>query len=267
MQDAGDWLKEHGRRVIRIASGGEGDPDEGLEATVIAANAISLLLKVRTGNRVVAVKVFDPANRSSSEGFQRELGVIEALAGTGLVPGLKGYSVADAFLVMPWIEGVTLGEALVEAGVPSAAFELGRWFGQFERHMPREVYEANWGDYLGAYAEPGIGSVIDSHGPFLRRLPIAERRIAKNDAFLGNFLKPENGTIIGIDFEAAAFKPPGWDLLLTGRYLARLAPSRIGDIADNLVRGYANPAGLVESEDLNALIRVFCLHTAIGRGP
>lgn len=236
--DPTDFLKEFAPTVA-VAMGFDPAVSCSLEVQVLRATPGALTLSVRSAEVERVVKHFSSHSLEGLSAYRRERYMLRILRGTGLVPSLVSHSDAARLLVMAKIKGRTLRDALLAGDAEGLCRSVGRWLADFAGASPGRDAHGSWADHLGRYQALAESPAIVGERSFLEMLPIERTVIAKNDGALANLLVSVDEQIVGIDFEQAAAKPLGWDLLLTGRALARLQPMEANGIAGWLAEGFA----------------------------
>jgi predicted Ser/Thr protein kinase len=255
------WIKRHGRAVYQAL--GKESFDGAFRVRTIASGRHSLVFELTAGGRRVLVKSFDPDWDGSPRALKREAACLSRLGPAGLSPSIKGFDEDALFFVSDFVDGSTISEELDEASLTRKARDMGHWFARFSALMPaRTIAHTSWLEYLDRYDAVLTHQERDIHRDMLSALPIERTVIAKNDGFLGNFIVAEDGSLVGIDFESATYKPLGWDILINARVLARRFPGRIDDIASALVAGWNQGTDCIGKEDLRRLAVSFALLTA-----
>lgn len=252
------WIARHGATVMASIPGMDALPAEaGVE--VLSRRDGRMVLQLAAGGQAWVVKAFDPAAAESALAHQRERSVLRALAGTGLSPRLHAYSRAELWLLTDRIDGAPLVTWLDGRRRAQAARLLGRWLAAFAGQLEAQGRDepADWDSYLAAsgVAAPGFAD-----------FPISRRVIARNDAALGNFIVEAEGRLVGLDYEAAALKPLGWDVLLAARRLWRRFPAEGPALADALVEGWGVGTDTLTQDDFARLVRHFAANAAFGHG-
>jgi hypothetical protein len=229
---------------------------------VLKQNETGVVIRLTVGETSFIVKAFDPSLPDSDWRLDREVNVLLALKGLSLVPTLIAYQETQKYLVMQDIKGQTLTEFLTPENLAHVSFRLGTWFRIMSERTPSQDKATNWSTYLGKYPDWITPEDMDKLGLFLSDIPITTFTINKNDAFMDNFLRTEDGYLIGIDFESTTLKPTGWDLLVTARTLGRKFPDRTAEIAAHLVGGWGPEIDGVPAEKFCELVQIFAKKTA-----
>jgi hypothetical protein len=121
---------------------------------------------------------------------------------------------------------------------------------------------SDWYTYLQYYSRVMARLDYSDHEEFLSSMPIKTRLIAKNDAYLGNFMVSDNGRMVGIDFEKAQLKPYGWDILVTARILLRKFPNKMMELTEALVNGWGQGTDCMDMDEFLKLTRIFAASSA-----
>lgn len=219
------------------------------------------MLSLQLGKRDVVVKIFRHLEEAE-QAVRREVAVLQRLTNTELVPQLRAYNLNCHFLAMDYIDGEALVYEIDANNAIEVARRLGRWFASFSELMKRKRLPDSWLGYLDRYETVLTADERRRYQAFLASLPIEEHAIAKNDAYLGNFVTTKDNRLVGIDFDAAVFKPVGWDILLTARVLAQKFPSRIEEVVRALVEGWGGGTDTISAEDFERLAMCFAFCTA-----
>lgn len=228
-----------------------------MRVRLLSINEKSLVLRIWMSGETCIVKAFDPEYPKAAQAFEREVGVYQTLADTGLIPGIRAANRAEGVMVVEYVEGRSLTAALHD-GDPNALAQLwGQWLAEFTRGMPTRSAETTWFDYLQNYDLPALQTMMVAQQDSLKAAPIHALGIAQNDAFPDNFIVTPGGTFCGLDFEAASLKPVGWDLLLAARILGLRFPDRIADVTHHLLDGWGRPVGAVPVRDFAPICALF----------
>ena len=215
------------------------------------------VLKLTLGARTAAVKVFDRESASARDAYDREVTLLRALNGTGLSPRLLGYSKDDLFVVMEWIEGQTLKQVLRARADRQLGIALGTWFAGFAVAVPAKPDDTDWYSYLAKLEEFGHGAALQDRRRVLEQMPVRAISIAKNDAYLANFLISPEQHLTGIDFGESRRKPLGWDILLTARSLHFALGDEAKPVIDGMVKGWCDNAEGFDKPEFGKLVRLF----------
>ena len=210
----------------------------------------------------VVAKVFDKRNPDTVRNFEREISVARVLSGTGLSPPLLHISEEARLAVFSYQTGRAVSEVLTSENVPIYAEKIGQWLKKFYHYMPKRKAEASWIDYLSRYSELNTSYIVDHLSSAPDHYSISFESIARNDMHMSNFLVGGNDTLVGLDFEASAFKPVGWDILLAARVLSLEFPEKTDTVAKNLVVGWGGEVGDLPAGRFENLCKTFVGATA-----
>ncbi len=255
------WLRLHGVIAAKAVAGSD-DVSGSVQVKTLQLNERCLTIHMNVGNRSGVIKAFNPALTQSRQSIDREVSILGALKGTGLVPELMAVSQKNHFFVSGFVAGSTQLKEIDERNVVSVACDLGQWFAEFSNRMPSAEVKSNWFEYLSRYDEVLTKEEREQHREVLSKLPILKQVISKNDAHLSNFIRQSDGRLVGFDFEAAMKKPMGWDILLTARVLAKQFPGQIEEIVTALVEGWGQGTDQIDQAEFRQLVMVFTLATA-----
>lgn len=200
----------------------------------------SVVYRIEGGKQHVVMKRFDFASPGAQSRFTREKQMLTLLRDNLPVPKLLHYQDELGILLMKEVEGSPLASDPEPGALEQFCQSLGVWIAQLAELAPREAAEGTWWSYLERTGIVEGSQFIEENRNLLERIPIEFHAIAHNDGSLSNFLLTPDGTLYGIDFEQAAFKPAGWDLLLAARALAQRFPDRTDLIVDQLVAGFGS---------------------------
>ena len=258
------WIAQYGATLAKGLS--TGLLHAPVRVTTIRRTDTCLVLDIAPGTERFLVKAFNPSDPESQNLVTREINCLTALRGSGLVPDIALACPEHRFLAMTFIEGPRLLDTMEPSGLDAVSVELGAWFARFTRRMPGRPTHTTWLDYLSRYPALADRSATRAARELLSSAAIGRLSIAKNDAFLGNFLRARTGELIGIDFETAAFKPFGWDILDTARVLCRRYPQRADEVVAGLIRGWGQGTESLSAEAFSEIARCFVRATALGAG-
>jgi len=259
----GEWMRENARDVLKaMYPDGGADPD--LRVMPYVSTYERLVLKVRSGSRTVILKAFSTEHKAAMVALHREAAVLTKLNGTSLCPELIHFSAAGKWIMLDFVDGPILEEVITEDTVIAQARSLGDWYRRYTDCLDTYAIEesSTWLDYLQGYDVIQKVAIKPEQETFLARLPIQRRLVAKNDAYLGNFLLGPNETPLGIDFEKSRMKPYGFDILVTGRMLVSMFPHMLPQMTDALVDGFGRGTDTMSQDDLLQLTRLFAASTA-----
>lgn len=266
--DVDSVLKRCGPQISQVLSPADGARPFGPQASsrlrikVLARSSDAIVARISLEGKSCVLKAFNPDLLESRWRTEREVQVLKVVRTRGLAPDVLAYSMVHSCVVMEFVEGTVMSDYLTADNLAHAAHRLGTWFRVFNSHMPVKPKPTDWNAYLRKYENLLTPDEMDRHGPFFASLPIEQLAVAKNDAFLQNFMRSSSGRLIGLDFESAMVKPVGWDLLVTGRVLAQRFPDRIVDIARALVGGWGSSVGAVPAPDFARFVSFFAGATA-----
>jgi hypothetical protein len=220
-------------------------------------NEKCLVFRVGMDTSQIVAKVFDRDNPDTVWSFEREISVARRISDTGLSPALLHVSEDTRMAVFSYQRGSAVSEALTSENVQIFAEQIGRWLREFYGHMPKREAKAGWIDYLSRYNELDASYIDDYLNSMSEHYTISSAAIARNDMHLSNFLVGEDNALFGLDFEASAFKPVGWDILLAARVLSHRFPEQIDTIAKSLVAGWGGDVGDVPAPKFERLCGAF----------
>ena len=259
---AESFVSRFGPRVARMMARGGAVPSK-LTVRQLKRSDHSLTMRLDHAETTMVVKAYDNTNAAARNACRHEIPILMALRGTGLAPAIRGYSVKDSFFATDFVSGETILELPEDQLEPTLiARKIGAWLAEFGTLAPTQTAQTNWLDYLRGYADLDLTRLTPEHREFLGGLPITALSIAKNDAHLSNYLLTPADELIGLDFEAAAFKPVGWDILLTARTLALRWPEVFGQVLTALISGWPANDGVMKRTDLRKLATLFAGLTA-----
>lgn len=211
------------------------------------------------------LKLFDgPGGR---EAYKRERDMLVLMRETRLVPRLKLFCFARRFLLTE-PAGRPLGPAQLEAwGADEFGYMLGAWHARFEAAAPSERSGGTWADMV---QDAGFARHLDTlpgAEARLRAIPVIGLTVAANDAALHNFLVDETEALRRCDFEAACFRPRGWDFLRARHAVMQRFPDRAAEILAGMAEGFAaHHRGGLRIGELTAVGDVlFCVFARAGR--
>jgi Ser/Thr protein kinase RdoA (MazF antagonist) len=258
-----DWIRRNGPAVARTVFPDGRFPCD-IDVAVVARRAGRMVLRVEADGEAVAVKAFDPADPVARAAFGRERAALRALTGSGLAPAVRAEGRREPFVILDWIEGKPLVRAFDPRDAAARAGALGHWLAACAGRMAPHGRDADldWQRYLACYPDLKDDSTLAGARGFLEALPIRRLAIAHNDAVPGNFLVHPDGSLTGIDFEAAALKPLGWDVLLAARMLARRFPGAGRRLCDALVDGWGQGTECLPEDAFRRLVQLFAQATA-----
>jgi hypothetical protein len=169
----------------------------------------------------------------------------------------------EPFVISDWIVGSPLSDRLDADRAKGFARQLGAWLAAYSGQMDSHGVDAalNWRDYLSKYEIFKENEMRDPELAFLRDLPLKRQIVARNDAAPANWIVTDNGTLCGIDFEAAALKPYGWDVLLAARDLARRFPVAALGLCDALIDGWDHGTESLPKSTFRQLVHLFACRT------
>lgn len=250
------WVRANAARIVRFLVPFEGTPPQ-LEIETVRRSEGQITFLFSVGARKAVVKAFDPSRKDARARCEREVACARILNGTGLVPQAIGHSEDTSHIIFEHISGQSLSEAMTRFNVQDIARAMGDWYGALHSSVPQKDSPTTWFDYLGKYGE--FREVIKEPQirHTLKEMPIASVALCRNDAHLSNFILGDDDRLVGFDFEAAAMKPEGWDILLAARYLGRRFPQQIEAITWALVVGWGDGAGPVSQHRFLWLTRLF----------
>jgi hypothetical protein len=240
------------------------DPNKQLPmaAKLLSHNEKSVVMRIKMHCKSLIVKAFDRTNPETVWSFRRELSVAQRLGSNGLAAKVISYNEDQRFIVFEFLDGVPLAEILIDTNITKWCKNLGRWYAAFSDRMPSRKVESDWLTYLRLYKEPAIKSLVEQHSELLSRYSVTDVRIAKNDAFMHNFLVTKEKGFLGVDFENSKAKPIGWDLLLATRVLAKEFPNKIDEISENILKGWEDSVGSIPSAEFAEFCVLFAEATS-----
>lgn len=254
------WMAKSGSVLTEALVNG---PVQGpIQVRTIRETDARLVFEIALGTRRFLVKAFDPNHPNSQKSVMREITCLTSLRASALVPEIELASPERRFLVMTFIDGPRLLDGIEPSTLDTVSVELGAWFARYAQLMPARPTRTTWFDYLSKYGALAETDAIEEARDFLSSAEVGQLMIAKNDAFLGNFLRARSGDLIGVDFEAAAFKPLGWDILDTARVLAKRYPQRADEVVAGLIRGWGRGTERLSPDEFAKVARCFVRATA-----
>ena len=134
---------------------------------------------------------------------------------------------------------------------------MGDWYGALATMVPDREVRTTWFDYLAQYSVFHDRLQDRTTRLILSEMPISRFALCRNDAHLSNFVLAADGRLVGFDFEAAALKPHGWDILLAARDLGRRFPQYIPELTTALVEGWGGGCDEVSARRFLWLARLF----------
>lgn len=255
--DLSDLLSRHGAALAACLPGGP--PRDGqIGGSVLARRRGRVVLRLSGAEGTAVLKVFG----AEDEGYAREARMLGLLEGTALAPALLGRVAAARTLVLEDVPGTRLDDAGSPGLARAEAGALGRWLAGMAAALPGDPDPDDWATHLARL--PGQGAALAQMAAASGAAPPGALRLCRNDGHLGNTLRRPDGRLVGIDFEAAALRPEGWDLLLAARSLHRRYPTASeGPVAD-LVAGWcaARGDGAEAAQALHRLALGFARMTA-----
>lgn len=245
-------LQACGAQIAEVLPGGPplGRP---IDTQVLSRRNQRLVLRIAGADGAVIVKAFAP-NASGTAGYRREREVLTLLAPTTLGPRLLATLDDAAVLVMTEVPGQALDDRNNLPLARDTAAALGHWIAAFERQMPLQAppqtmlmtspvtspatSPATWAAHFARMSEPGLAQLVHRQADMLNALPPVQFGLARNDGHLSNMRWSAASGMVGYDFEAAAWHPLGWDLLLAARALNRRYPTAARAPITALVEGW-----------------------------
>lgn len=257
------WLERNGDNLV-TAIFPDGFSDTNFSAKTFTYTHDRMVLGITAGEKMAVVKAFNGHLKSAVVARYRELSVLTALENTDLIPKVLAYDQKANWILSDFVEGVDLETHINGDNAVFFAHALGKWYAAYTIKVSMHATEepTNWGDYLNAYDEFQRANLSDTDCELLRKLPIMKRLVAKNDSYLRNFRVDENGGVVGFDFEKAASKPYGYDILATGRILVRMFPHMMLELTEALVDGWGQGTDTISFKDMLEVTRIFALTTA-----
>ncbi|WP_114284666.1 hypothetical protein [Candidatus Halocynthiibacter alkanivorans] len=255
-------VSKFGAGIAKQISGLETKPSE-LNVRILKTSESAIVLAASTGHTHQLVKIYLTENKAGVTGFDRETGALIVARESGLTPHLLSYSLARKILIMEFIQGQSLAEMLTAGNCQALCFKLGRWLARFGKLTKAPVQPQSWHDYLIQCGTGPDSEVINQSRAFLQDFLIEDYALAKNDSAPGNWVVTPQGEFKGIDFEFAAHKPYGWDLLLTARSMVRLFPQFANELCEALCKGFCQ-SGAGRYDQFLALSKIFVAHTLSG---
>lgn len=253
---AKDWLAQHGHRVARLMLGGGGVAGD-IDIRVLQRWRGGIIMSATAGREKLAIKVFDPAAPESRAAFERETSMLMALRGTALVPDIKAMSRKDLFIVSTWQARKTLLDCLQTENRHAWMVRLGEWYAAYSKAVPSKAAQTNWFAHLSRYDVFRDGEALTDHEASLSGMPVTRFEIAKNDAYLRNFVVTGDDVLLGIDFESATLKPFGWDVLITATDLLSAFPAHAEELVAAFVSAWAEHAGVPDPDSYRALAMLY----------
>lgn len=247
------WFSHSSREIARgIAHLAPQATDVALR--MVKASNASVSFVVEAAGNAFFGKAFNPNATASRAMYEREIACRDRLKTTDLAPRLLFYSNPGKFLVTELVEGSE------PADTPEPVCrEIGSWYARFAQMMPKKTARSDWLSYLERHGLFADADVPEGVRTTLGGMPIAETAIARNDAHLSNFVICEERRLVGFDFEAARYKPVGWDILLTARLLRQRNPQRFEPMLDALLDGWAAGADQMDGDEFRFLADTFSM--------
>jgi len=258
-----EWLRVHLMEAARAMFPNGPMPDN-FEATPYVHSYERIVLKMEAGEKATIIKAFNPEHPSAMQAHYREAAVLANVNRRKLVPDILHHSSSGKWIMSVFIEGAQLEDLINADTVVAYARDLGEWYARYTDILDLQASEetSTWLAYLGNYEVIRDTGLKPSEESFLASLPIRRRLVAKNDANLCNFLVTDRAELLGIDFEKAALKPYGYDILSTARILVQLYPHLMLDITGAIVDGFGRGTDVMSQDQLLALTRLFSSLTA-----
>ncbi len=256
-----DLMRVHGTQLARFLVSRDKNATQ-IHAEELRRSDASVVFKVAAGTTQILVKAFDPSLNDAMQSWKREVGCQTALSQTGLIPPMIGHSEKDLLVISTWQDGHDLRQVLSPDTLEATAHSLGTWYRNFTGKVQSQPVNTNWYDYLMNYSAQGLDADFAPFAPLLQSVEIHEMTIAKNDAHLSNFISDPDGKLIGIDFEEAALKPVGWDILLTARVLQRQFPLKTSVFLPALLQGWGQSDREPPLRDFAKIAEIFAQKTA-----
>ena len=254
------FLKRYGPVLARTIAGPQAPPARQMDVKVLKSGPDALTLTVALGGEKHVVKHFSE-RPDGARAYQHERDALREFSSTGLVPKLLQYSDAPRILISSHVAAPTARSVVAPDKLAQQCRDIGRWLGAFCAASPSQPAEGDWGAYLARYVAVRDAGVLKDARDFLASFPLRRFVLAKNDGALTNLLMCPDGLVFGVDFEKAARKPQGWDLLLTVRAMVRLLPRHADDVAGWMADGFAE-AGPGQAKEWAALARIFVIACA-----
>ena len=247
-------------RVIAAFLEGEPLPDR-IDVELVKANRTSVAARVIVGSHIFILKLFAQEGLQSEVFYQREKGALMALRGHSVVPRLLGYCDHRRFLMMQQVPALEQIAAQDMLGWEGFAFEIGAWLGRLDRASPARPAHGNWASYLARYGDQLCLESAPVAQDILSRIPLCGQSLAQCDAALSNVVFRPDGSVIGVDFEQARFRPRGWDFAMYFISLVERMPDHAEDVLAALSDGFFNEhRGALLPEELCTVARlVLCL--------
>ncbi len=257
------WFDLHGDAVAAAMFPDDAVPED-FEVAAIIKRPDRFVARITAGDTINLLKGFNADEMAGDVQTDRELALQLALKETDLAPRIHAYNQQDKWVLTEWIEGVMLERLVKEDNATDYAVELGSWFAEYTDVMQRHggSNASDWFSYLQRYRKYVPRLDYTDHRSILENFPLRTRLIAKNDAYLGNFLLSDDGRLVGIDFEKAQLKPYGWDVLVTARVLVRKFPHMMLELTEAIVEGWGQGTDCIEQDEFLELSRIFASSSA-----
>ncbi|WP_164726764.1 aminoglycoside phosphotransferase family protein [Shimia sediminis] len=247
-------------RMIAAALEGEPLPDR-IDIELVKANRTSVTTRALLGTRTFILKLFAREGLQSELYYQREKGALMALRGRGVAPRLIGFCDQRHFLMMQAVPTLEHAQAQARLGWLGFAREIGAWLGRIDRAAPGRPAHGNWATYLSRYTDQLCLENAPVAQDILSRIPLCGQSLAQCDASLGNVIFRPDGSVVGVDFEQARFRPRGWDFAMYFISLVERMPDQAEEILAALAEGFASEhRGALLIEELCTVARlILCL--------
>jgi hypothetical protein len=232
--NAVDILERQGPVLAQISFGG-GDLKGDIEATVLKQTKDRLVLHFTSGGTGYVLKQFDSDSVKGAQCYQRERDGLNLLGQSGLTAKMTHFNDAELFVIQDYIPGPSLAEDSDADTVLQTCETLGKWLADYETYAPMVPMAGNWFDHLSRLRSDADLQPFEG---FLRNFPLSHTSLQRGDGVLSNFVRHENGKIIGFDFEKSNWLPQGWDFLLTARAAMRKHPQQTQEAIAALAKGY-----------------------------
>lgn len=268
-QDIKAWLAANSDRIKAVFD--EDTSKVGtLDVKVQAFNPYCFILHVWTGDTHKRIKAYNPNTERLAGYCSRETKLLGALNDTGLAPRLYDFDTTENWYISDWIVGSELHATVTPDNIVAASREVGQWLAKYAQSILKvdafseagKKQHKNWRDYLVNYGGVIEQAALDPEADFLEDLTLDTRIVAKDDPHFGNYIRAEDGTLFGIDFEMSTLRPYGWDVMVTARALLRTYPGPQFDHIDALVDGWAQGTDCIDQESFRKLVRWFAEKTA-----
>lgn len=247
-------------RAIAAALEGEPLPDR-IDVELVKANRTSIAARVIVGSHTFVLKLFALEGIQSEVLYQREKGALMAYRSHDVAPYLIGFCDKRRFVMMREVPALEQTAAQDMLGWRGFAREIGAWLGRMDRASPARPGHGNWASYLARYGDQLCLENAPVAQDILSRIPLCGQSLAQCDAALGNVIFRPDGSVVGVDFEQARFRPRGWDFAMYFISLVERMPDHAEDILAALADGFfSEHRGALLPEELCTVARlILCL--------